>query len=236
MSLSATLSLLKKGGSTPPVAPAQRKSRPKAASQRKTLISLILSLLTPSQIDKLRARYSFGKETIAELSKISLCPPVLLYSVLSPVWVKTELKLRLLRAEKQVVLLHNKGYTNAQIAKETKLPLDTVQCHTDDRFHPEMFLARPWYHDKAPKPPDPNELIYDEASLPPVSRLGRTDGILTDIPEERRGWCPSCGHLVSMPCLACRVKRDMLLRQIPKAKEFDPAEEEDEIEPELMFV
>jgi len=213
-----------------------RRSATRTANQRKCLISLILSLLAPVQIRNLRKRYALGQETIAELSKLSQCPPVLLYSVLTPIKSQTPLKLRLLRVEKQVVLLQNEGWSNQQIAEKLNIPLASVREHTDACFQPEMYLARPWYHEKAPKPEDPNALIYDEATLPPTSRLGWTDNALTDIPEERKGRCPICGYLCSLPCHACRVKHDMMLRTIPKVTDFDPADEEDEVEEDLMFV
>jgi len=225
-----------KQASQPQPFPRASRSAIRAANNRKAVLSLILSLLSPNQVKKLRARYHLGTETIAELSQLSQCPPVLLYSILTPLWSQTPMKLRLLRVEKQVVLLRNEGYSNEQIAEQIKIPLATVLEHTDECFHPEMYLGRPWYHEKAPMPEDPNELVYDEATLPPTSRLGWMDNALTDIPEERKGRCPICGALCSLPCHACRVRHDMMMRSIPKVKEFDPADEEDEIEQDLMFV
>ena len=213
-----------------------RRSSTRTAKQRKFLISLILSLLSPVQIRNLRKRYALGRETIAELAKLSHCPPVLLYSVLTPIKSQTPLKLRLLRVEKQVVLLQNEGYSNEQIAEKINISLASVLEHTDECFQTKMYLARPWYHEKADEPADPNELVYDEATLPPTSRLGWKDNELADIPEERKGRCPICGARCSLPCHACRVRHDMTLRPIPKVKDFDPAEEEDEVEEDLMFV
>ncbi len=95
-----------------PVSPTKPNRR---AIRRRHLLELILSLLTPQQIRRLRVRYAKGRETIAELSRLSHCPPVLLYCVLTPLWSQTPVKLRLLRVEKQVTLLLHHGMTETRI-------------------------------------------------------------------------------------------------------------------------
>lgn len=207
----------------------------KTANRKKALLRTILSLLTPAETWKLRARYAEGKETIAELSQISKCPPVLLYSILTPLYVRTVLKTRLIRVEKQVALLEQKGWSVRKIARELKLPEKTVRENSTERFIASVYADRPWYNDRAPKPSDPDELIYDEATLPPTARLGWTDGKLTDIPPDLKGRCPTCGCLVFLPCLACRVRRDMRLRTIPKAEECNSGDDEGDVEPDLLF-
>lgn len=193
-------------------------------------------MLSPTQIWKLRERYAEGRETIAEMSLATQCPPVLLYCALTPLWSKTAMKLRLLRLEKEVTLLSRSGWSVRKIARHLKRPERVIREYDDDRFSEAVYLQRSWYNDRAPRPRDPDELIYDEKTLPPTTRLGWQDGQLLDIPEERKGRCPTCGHLVSLPCLACRLRQDMELKRITPAEEFDPADEEDDIEPDLLFL
>ena len=208
----------------------------KTALQKKALLELILLLLSPKQVHKLREAYAEGKDTIAELSQRSGCPPVLLYSVLTPLWAKTALKLRLFRIERQVVSLKNKGLSDTQIAKQLKLSIDIVNEHSDKQYEESTYQLRPWYTDRAPRPRGPNDLEYDEDTLPPTSRLGWMDGMLTDIPAAVKGRCETCGRLVFMPCLECRVKRDMQIRTISSATEFLPEDEEDGVvEDDLLF-
>ena len=214
---------------TPPSKPSRRVVR------RKNLLELILSLLSPSQVRNLRAGYAEGKMTIAELSRQSLCPPVLLYCILTPLWSKTPIKLRLLRVEKQVVLLKNHGLSERKIADRLKLPLSEIREHGSRRFSERVITKRPWYHLRAPRPKDPNVLEYEESTLPPTTRLDWQNGTLLDIPDALKGWCPTCGHLVTMPCLACRVRADMATRTIPRAEEYEDTEDEDDREPDLLF-
>ena len=124
-------------------------------------------------------------------------------------------------------------FAEKRLDLEWKLPVDRE--HGEKQFSDETFLIRPWYHERAPRPRDPNELLYDEKTLPPTSRLGWIDGSLTDIPKEQKGRCPTCGHLVFLPCLACRVRRDMATKTIATPQEHDDAEDGDEREPDLLF-
>ena len=207
----------------------------KPSNRKKTLLGLILSLLSPNQIRKLRDRYTEGNITIAELSQMSECPPVLLYSILTPLWSKTAIKLRMLRLEKQVYLLRNKGYSTPQIALQLRVSESIVREHAEEQFSEGIYRYRPWYNDRSPKPRDPNELEYDEETLPPTSRLGWIDGMLTDIPAAIKGRCPICGHIVSLPCLACRVRQDIASRVIPKAEGIQETEEDEDREEVLLF-
>ena len=209
----------------------------KMAESRKTLAAIISTLLSNKQIRILRASYARGVESIADLAQRTNCPPVLLYSVLTPLWNKTLLKLRLIKVEKQVYLLRNKGVSDEDIAVQLKLDLKTVSEHSDGRYSPEAYLNRPWYHDRAMKPKDPNDLEYDEATLPPTSRLGWNDDKLTDLPEGKSGRCPYCGHIVFLPCLACRLRKDMRRQKINRPPVYVSVDEEEEdVSPELMFV
>ena len=210
----------------------------KMADSRRALLTIISSLLSNKQIRILQSIYAKGIESIAEIAQRTNCPPVLLYSVLTPLWNKTILKLRLIKVEKQVILLRNKGISDAEIAAQLKLDPEVVAEHSDGRFSPEAFANRPWYHDRAVKPKDPNDLEYEESTLPPTSRLGWKDDVLTDIPEHLKGRCPYCGHLVSLPCLACRLRKDMRIRKINKAPAYVPVDDEEDVpvEPELQFV
>jgi hypothetical protein len=196
------------------------------AIRRRHLLDLILSLLTPQQIRRLRVRYAKGKENIAELSRISHCPPVLLYCVLTPLWSQTPVKLRLLRVEKQVTLLLNRGMSETRIATELKLPLAVVREHGAQRFGESVAAERPWYQLRAPKPKDPNLFEYDESTLPPTN---------PEIAAAKVGRCETCGHLVSLPCLACRVRADMTTRVIPPATESDEQDEDEYVEPDLLL-
>jgi len=207
----------------------------KTANRKKRLLELILSLLSSRQVWKLRNRYAQGRESIAELAQLSGCPPVLLYCVLTPIRSRTALKLKMLRIEIQVDRLRAEGKSLRTIARTLRLPEAVVAEHSDRRYANETYLARPWYHDRAPKPPDPNELLYDENTLPPTARLGWMDGALTDIPKENKGRCSTCGCLVFLPCLACRVRNDMAIRMIPKPEEHDDTQDHEEREPDLLF-
>ena len=122
-----------------------------AVGRQRTLIKLVFSLLRDSQIMKLRTKYALGEHTIAELSRLSLCPPVLLYAVLTPLSTQTAMKLRMLRIEKQVTLLRNRGFTSRQIAARIPLPLRVVLEYTEHRFDDISYFLRPWYNDMAPK-------------------------------------------------------------------------------------
>ena len=205
------------------------------AIRKKNLHDLILTLLTASQIGKLRARYAEGRENIAELSRISNCPPVLLYSILTPLWSKTPIKLRMLRLEKSVVLLRNRGMSEKKIAMELDIPIAVVREHGSHRFSERIAAQRPWYQLRAPKPKDPNVYEYDESTLPPTTRLGWQDGTLLDIPAAIKGRCPSCRCIVSLPCLACRVREDREKGLIPPISVDDEREEEEWLEPDLLF-
>lgn len=208
----------------------------KTVKNKRNLQELILSLLSPHEIWSLRRVYFQGRETIAELSRRSHCPPVLLYAILTPVWSKTAEKLRMLRIESRVVPLYVQGWGLRRIAHALKLPERTIREYTVDLHAERTCKARPWYFDRAPKPPDPNELIYDEDTLPPTSRLEWQNNQLNEIDEKRKGRCPDCGRLMYLPCLPCRLQRDMKRGNIPRAPEFDPADEEDEVEPDLLFL
>jgi len=216
-----------------PVSPSSKPNR--RTVRRKNLLELILSLLSPGQVRKLRARYAEGRSTIAELSRQSQCPPVLLYCILTPLWSKTPIKLRLLRIEKSVMLLKSQGLSEHKIAAQLKLPLAVVREHGSRRFSEQVMAERSWYHLRAPRPKDPNVLEYEESTLPPTTRLGWQDGALMDIPAAVKGRCPTCGHLVAIPCLACRVRADMANRTILPAGEYEETEDEEEMEPDLLF-
>ena len=207
----------------------------KTAIRRKTLLKQILSLLSTRQIWKLRHRYAEGRESIAELARRSGCPPVLLYCVLTPLRSHTALKLRMLRIEMETDRLHAAGKSLRTIARTLRLPESVVAEYTDRRYADETYRTRPWYHERAPKPPDPNEWFYDEKTLPPTSRLGWTDGALTDIPKEHKGRCPTCGATVFLPCLACRVRHDMVTRTISPLEDYDDEADQEEREPDLLF-
>lgn len=208
----------------------------KKSNRKKTLLKLVLSLISARQVWKLRNRYSGGDITIAELSRLAACPPVLLYCVLSPLKIRTAMKLKMLRLEMRIDAMRAAGKSVRTIARTLKLPESVVREYADDLFGDATCKIRPWYHDRAPKPPDPNELNYDPETLPPTSRIGWTDGALTDIPKEHKGRCPICGHQVFLPCLACRVRHDMEQRKIATAEEYDPADEDEDIEPDLLFL
>jgi hypothetical protein len=210
----------------------------KLNNRRKSLLSLILQLLSPRQVRKLRARYNLGRETVAELSQISGCPPVLLYSLLTPLWSRTAEKLRLLRQETRTGSLHRQGFSSEEIADRLSLPVPTVREHLEERFSVSVFLARPWYNDRAPDPEDRDTALYEESTLPPTSRLGWRDGSLTDLPPEVSGRCCVCGcrgYVHEGRCLACRVRMDMAERKIPHAAEVSDEEEKEEREPDLLF-
>jgi len=213
----------------------QSASSRKTTNRKKSLLNLVLSLLSVRQVWKLRRRYAEGKQTIAELSQTSECPPVLLYCVLTPLWSRTALKLKMLRLETKIDALRHEGKSIRAITRLLKQPESIVREYSEKRFAGETCLVRPWYHERAPKPRDPNELFYDEETLPPTSRLGWIDGSLTDIPKEHKGRCPTCGHLVFLPCLACRVRQDMETKTIAKPQEHDDTEDENEREPDLLF-
>ena len=212
-------------------APATRTAR-----NKRNLRALILSLLTPQEIWNLRKRYALGKETIMEMAKRSHCPPVLLYCVLTPLYSKTAMKLRMLRIESRVVPLYARAWSVRKIAKLLKIPEREIREYTVDLYSESTVRVRPWYHDRAPRPVDPNEILYDEGTLPPTSRLDWQNNQLSEIDEKRKGRCPECGRMMYLPCLPCRIQRDLIRGIIPKAAEFDPADEEDEVEPELLFL
>jgi len=181
---------------------------PENVKLRKKVLKLITSLVSNKQARMLRASFAKGVEDIADLARRTNCPPVLLYVILTPLWSKTAMKLRLLGIEKKVIKLRDRGYSDAQIAKELQLPVKEISEHSDKRWSPETYESRHWYTDRAPKPSDPDELVYDEATLPPLHRIDVEHQNLYDIPHHLKGRCPNCGHLVSIPCLACRVRKD----------------------------
>lgn len=193
---------------------------PSSPKKMKALHNLILTLLSPKQVRKLRTRYNRCEETIAELAEISGCPPVLLYCILTPLWYQTDIKLRKLGYEKKVLALRDRGFTNEQIAVKLRMPPWRVKEYGEGCFDPLVYIYRPWYHDKAAPPKAPNDLEYEECTLPPTARLGWTDGTLADIPDEMKGRCPECGQMVWLPCHECRVKRDMKALKIPRVGEF----------------
>jgi hypothetical protein len=205
-------------------------------NRKAALKKLILSLLTPREVWRLRECYRKGEDTIMELSRKSGCPPVLLYSVLTPLFSKTAIKLKMLRMEQKVYFLYRKGLRVSEIAKELNTTEQIVREYSEDQYEDKIALLRAWYNNRSPKPPDPNERIYDEATLPPTSRLGWSDGVLTDIPPDRKGRCPTCGAIVSLPCLACRVRADMRSGTIPPAEEYDDTLDEDVRDPDLSFI
>lgn len=208
----------------------------KTVKNKRKLQELILALLTPKEVWSLRTAYSRGRETVAELSQRSHCPPVLLYCILTPLSTKTAMKLRMLRLESQIVPLFVRNQGVRKIAKALNLPERTVREYTTELFSAKTCELRPWYFQRAPKPPDPNELVYDEDTLPPTSRLEWQNNQLNEIDEQRKGRCPECGRMMYLPCLPCRLLRDMEQRDIPRAEEFDPTDEEDDIEPDLLFL
>lgn len=209
----------------------------RTVTRRKTLLNLISERLTNAKIREYRDIYFQGRECIADLSQRVNCPPVLLYCSLTPLWSKTALKVRLLREEISILDLRDKGYSDSKIAETLNLPKATVKEHSDGRYSEETYIFRSWYTDRAPKPKDPNDIEYDESTLPPTSRLGWVDGALTDIPANRKGRCPDCGYIVSIPCHACRVRRDMSTKNINRAVEYVFDGEEEEVqETDLLFV
>jgi DNA-binding NarL/FixJ family response regulator len=96
----------------------------------------------------LRDRYLAGKETIAELSQYTHCPPTLLYVILTPLADQTSYKLRMLRQELAIITLCCFGLTNKQIAKKLKLSEEEVREHTDAIVSDENFRLRPWYNNR----------------------------------------------------------------------------------------
>jgi hypothetical protein len=208
----------------------------KSFDRKSALKKLILSLLTPREVWKLRDSYQNSNDTIMMLSQKSGCPPVLLYSVLTPLYTKTAIKLKMLRMESKVYLLLRKGHRLSEVARLLNTTEQIIREYSIDQYEDAVVLMRAWYNDASPKPPDPNELIYDESTLPTTSRIGWTSSSLTDIDSAHKGRCPTCGYLVSMPCHACRVREDMKNRKIPHAQEYDDKDDDEFKEPDLFFV
>lgn len=208
----------------------------KTFDRKSALKKLILSLLTPREVWKLRDHYLSSDDTIMALSQRSGCPPVLLYSILTPLYTKTAIKLQMLRMESKVYLLLKKGYRISEVARMLGTTEQTVREYSDYQYDDSVVVKRAWYNDSSPKPPDPDDVQYDETDLPTTSRLGWTDNQLSDIPKERKGRCPTCGHLVWLPCHACRVREDMKNHKLPTAKEYKDTDDDDFREPELFFV
>jgi hypothetical protein len=209
--------------------------KPKNFDRKGALKKLILSLLTPREVWRLRSRYTQGDDTIMELSRKSGCPPVLLYSILTPLYSKTAIKLKMLRIEQRVYFLVREGLRLRDIAKRLDMTEQAIREYSEDQYEDKVALLRSWYNDRSPKPSDPNELVYAEDTLPPTSRLGWSDGVLTDISDDRKGRCPTCGYLVSLPCHACRVREDMKKRSIPHAEECDDSRDDEAVREELFF-
>jgi hypothetical protein len=197
----------------------------------------ILSLLTIPRVRELRAEYAGGKESIADLSQRTDVPPVLLWSLLTPLYEKTHIKHKQLRLETQIRALWTKGIAPAEIARRLKILESAVANDTTEQFSEKMFRLRPWYADR-PFVVDAmesrwNELMGDK--LPPASRLGWKPGELLPIEESKIGRCPICGEMVHMPCYACTLKEFLKHHTLPQAEETKDIEDGDETLPDLMF-
>lgn len=188
--------------------------------QKRQLDRLIRSILSVERIKALRIRYSSGKETVAELSQAEGCLPVLLYAVISPPHIRLPYKLRNIPVEQRVQELFSLNIPDTEIAARLGIAKEVVVINSSGRFAHAAYSARTWYNDKAQGPKDPNFLEYDENTLPPTSRLGWVQDSLTDLPPDSTGRCPTCGKVVFLPCLECRVKEDMQKRKISKPKEI----------------
>jgi hypothetical protein len=179
-----------------------------------------------------------GKESIAEFSQRTSVPPVLLWSLLTPLYEKTHVKHKQLCLETQIRTLWAKGVSTAEIAKTLKILESEVVNYTTEQFSEKMYRLRPWYADRKivldPMTRRWNEFMGED-KLPPASRLGWKPGELMPIEEDKLGRCPICGEMVHMPCYACTLKEFLKHHTVPHADEVKDIEEVDDILPDLMF-
>ena len=197
----------------------------------------ILSVLSAARVRELRAEYAEGKESIADLSQRTGVPPVLLWSLLTPLFEKTHLKHKLLRLETQIHAMWAKGIPLAAMAKTLKILESDVLNYTTEQFSEQMFRLRPWYADR-PLVVDATESRWNALmgdTLPPASRLGWKQGELLGIDADKLGRCPICGQMVHMPCYACALKEFLKHNTLSQAEDAKDIEDADEVLPDLMF-
>ena len=197
----------------------------------------ILSVLSAVRVRELRAEYASGKESIADISQRTGVPPVLLWSLLTPLYEKTHIKHKLLRLETQIHAMWAKGVSPAIIAKTLRILESEVANYTTEQFSEKMFRLRPWYVDR-PFVLDATESRWNALmgdKLPPASRLGWKPGELLAIDPDKLGRCPICGMMVHMPCYACALKEFLKHNTLPEAEEARDIEDADEVLPDLMF-
>ena len=208
----------------------------RADRQMATIKSLILSRISVSRAREGRKEYLRGKETIAELSARLDIPPVLLWTVLTPLYDRTQAKYRHLRMETAIYTRWTKGDPIAEIARQLQISEEEVANYTSERFSERAFALRPWYKDRHLLDIEDEEqwVAATGAILPPASRVGQIAGELTGIVEEKLGRCPTCGKKVHMPCYACWLRDYLKNHKVPKAQEVEDDEEE-ELLPSLMF-
>jgi hypothetical protein len=205
---------------------------------KKAIHVTILSQLDVPRVRELRAEYASGRESIAELSQRTDVPPVLVWSLLTPLFEKTHIKHKLLHLETQIRALWTKGVSLAEIAKVLRIQEAEVVNYTTEQFSEKMYRLRPWYADRKivldPMERRWNEFMRED-KLPPASRLGWKPGELMPIEADKLGRCPICGEMVHMPCYACTLKEFLKHHTVPHADEVKDIEEVDEILPDLMF-
>jgi hypothetical protein len=186
---------------------------------KRRLGDLVRSLLSDAGIRRLRAEYSRGACTVMLLSQQTGVPPVLLYSVVSPIHIGLKYKLEEVPIEAAVDALWKTGVDFVGMTDRLCLPRDIIYRNSFGRFSADTISMRKWYNDYYQVYTSSDTVIYGEDTLPPTSRLGwtvgRADGGLRDVQEGTIGRCPICGNRVYLPCLACRLRADMQDKTFP---------------------
>jgi len=206
---------------------------------KQTIQKMVLSRLSPDRIWELRREYEDKLETIADLSARTGVPPVLLWSALTPLYEKVQIKHKLLQLEIRIYDLLARNFSRSWIADELMMTETDVDNYTVDQFSDTMFRLRSWYCDQHASASstvgDERWEYFTEANLPPASRIGWKAGDLAAIPEDRLGRCPTCGEKVHLPCYACALKEYLKENKISQAAEVSDADDEEEPLPSLMF-
>jgi len=206
---------------------------------RSVVKEIILTKLGARRVRKLRKIYSEGKKTIADLSRETETHPVLLWSALTPLHEKTQLKRQLLCRETKIYDLLAKGHSFAEIAKAMLMSEKEVRNYTVDQFLEAMFQVRPWYNNQIHAQCDKDDVdVYAQIMgdhRPPTSLLGQQRGDLMTIAPDELGRCPTCGRLGRIPCYECALKEYLKNNEVPAAREVLPEEDTEERLPELMF-
>jgi len=213
--------------------------QPRSKRYQEAIKTLVLANIAKPKLRASRQKYVTGEYTIVRLSQQTDVPPVLLWAALTNLSEKTQLKYAMLRREVAIFKLFTQGKSLAEIADTLFMLKKDVADYTVNRFAERVFIARPWYdnchHAVGGENSNEEAAVFLESSLPPTSRLGQKQGELSEPDPETMGRCPTCGHWVVLPCLACRTKEYLKTHKVAPAQPVRPDEDDEETLPGLMF-